>query len=234
MAAETAVDGEDIHANRTETSLMLAVAPHLVHLDRLASSDDPDRTAGLVFRYTAPSLSTNGVTGRPAEATVELGHRLLARDGGGHLRPGRAGSAGGAAARRPRRPLGHRRGAGMTGRTVALMVGRSPQDRYSVHRGYVDGVLAIGWLPLIVPGGPGVDPDRAVELVSGCDALLLTGGADIDPTVYGAEPGLGEKDTDIERDQIEVAATTAMRAAGRPVLGICRGCSSWPPPWAGC
>jgi creatinine amidohydrolase/Fe(II)-dependent formamide hydrolase-like protein len=29
-----------------------------------------------VFRYTAPALSTNGVTGRPAEATAQLGVRL--------------------------------------------------------------------------------------------------------------------------------------------------------------
>ena len=79
VAAETARDGEDIHANRTETSLMLAVAPELVRMDRLSSSDDPDRTGGLVFRYTATSLSTNGVTGRPSEASAELGQRLLER-----------------------------------------------------------------------------------------------------------------------------------------------------------
>jgi creatinine amidohydrolase len=79
VAAETALDGEDIHANRTETSLMMAVAPHLVQMDRLESSDDPDRTGSLVFRYTAASLSTNGVTGRPSEATAELGQRLFDR-----------------------------------------------------------------------------------------------------------------------------------------------------------
>ena len=73
VAAEAVRDGDDVHANRAETSLMLALAPELVHLDRLADADDPDRTADLVFRYTAPALSTNGVTGRPSEATVELG-----------------------------------------------------------------------------------------------------------------------------------------------------------------
>ncbi|MBV9665689.1 MAG: creatininase family protein [Actinobacteria bacterium] len=77
VAAESVLDGEDLHANRTETSVMLALAPHLVHLDRLAEADDPDRTAGLVFRYTAPALSTNGVTGRPSEATDELGRKLV-------------------------------------------------------------------------------------------------------------------------------------------------------------
>jgi creatinine amidohydrolase len=77
VARETVVEGDDVHAHRAETSLMLAIAPELVHLDRLQSADDPDRTADLVFRYTAPALSTNGVTGRPSEATVELGNRLL-------------------------------------------------------------------------------------------------------------------------------------------------------------
>ena len=71
-------DGEDIHANKGETSIVMALAPDLVHLDRLVDSDDEDRTADLVFRYTAPALSTNGVTGRPSEASKELGERLLA------------------------------------------------------------------------------------------------------------------------------------------------------------
>ena len=79
VARETVLEGDDVHAHRAETSLMLAIAPELVHLDRLASSDDADRTADLVFRYTAPALSTNGVTGRPSEATVELGQHLFER-----------------------------------------------------------------------------------------------------------------------------------------------------------
>lgn len=74
---EVTEDGADIHANRAETSLMLAIAPGLVHLDRAAVADDPDRTADLVFRYTAPALSTNGVTGDPSRADPELGQRLL-------------------------------------------------------------------------------------------------------------------------------------------------------------
>jgi creatinine amidohydrolase len=76
ILAEVTADGADIHANRAETAIMLAIAPDQVHLDRVANANDPDRTDGLVFRYTAPALSRNGVTGRPSEATVELGMRL--------------------------------------------------------------------------------------------------------------------------------------------------------------
>jgi creatinine amidohydrolase len=77
LLAEVTADGGDIHANRAETSMVLAIAPHLVHRDRMVDADDEDRTADLVFRYTAPSLSTNGVTGRPSQASAELGEKLL-------------------------------------------------------------------------------------------------------------------------------------------------------------
>lgn len=79
VAAEARRDASDWHANRAETAVMMAIAPHLVRTERLATADDPDRTGDLVFRYTAGSLSRNGVTGRPSEATPELGHELAER-----------------------------------------------------------------------------------------------------------------------------------------------------------
>jgi creatinine amidohydrolase len=77
VLAETTRDGEDIHANCAETALVMAIAPELVRAEHIADADDEDRTRGLVFRYTAPALSTNGVTGRPSEATPQLGKHLL-------------------------------------------------------------------------------------------------------------------------------------------------------------
>ena len=77
VAHEMTADGDDVHANRAETSVMLHIAPELVHVDRIADADDPDRTTDLVFRYTAPALSRNGVTGRPSEATAETGAKLF-------------------------------------------------------------------------------------------------------------------------------------------------------------
>lgn len=77
VLALVTADGGDIHANRAETSVMLALVPDLVDAALMAGADDVDRTDGLVFRYTATSLSTNGVTGRPSEATAEQGHHLV-------------------------------------------------------------------------------------------------------------------------------------------------------------
>jgi creatinine amidohydrolase len=79
VSAEVTEDGTDIHANAAETSIMLAVAPQLVRTDRIGDADDVDRTDELVFRYTAPALSRNGVTGRPSQATATAGHRLVDR-----------------------------------------------------------------------------------------------------------------------------------------------------------
>jgi creatinine amidohydrolase len=70
-------DAEDWHANAAETALMLAIAPELVREDRIASSDDPDRTEGLVFSHPVNRTSSNGVTGYPSRATKAQGDELF-------------------------------------------------------------------------------------------------------------------------------------------------------------
>jgi len=68
-------DGEDFHANRAETALMLFLQPQLV--DKNQIHDDPDRTVGKVFTYVVPQTSTNGLTGSPSLATAEDGRKLF-------------------------------------------------------------------------------------------------------------------------------------------------------------
>ncbi|OIQ86371.1 creatinine amidohydrolase [mine drainage metagenome] len=66
-------DGDDWHANDAETSLMLAKAPDMVRAEKLASADDRDRTAGMVFAHPVNRTSLNGVTGKPSIASREKG-----------------------------------------------------------------------------------------------------------------------------------------------------------------
>ena len=77
VQAVVEADAADWHANRAETALMLALAPSLVDRAAAAGADDPDRSAGLVLKYTVEELTAAGVTGRPSEATSELGRALL-------------------------------------------------------------------------------------------------------------------------------------------------------------
>lgn len=70
-------DATDWHANQAETALMLALAPGLTRPALLKTSDDPDRTADLVFAHPVNRTSTNGVTGSPSRATAAQGERLF-------------------------------------------------------------------------------------------------------------------------------------------------------------
>lgn len=70
-------DGDDWHANRAETAVMMAVAPEMVREALVASSDDPDRTAGLLFSHPVNRTSLNGVTGTPSLATRAEGEELF-------------------------------------------------------------------------------------------------------------------------------------------------------------
>ena len=54
------------------------------------------------------------------------------------------------------------------------------------------------------------------------DALLLPGGGDLEPWRYGQE-NTASRNLDPERDEAELALLQDFTAAGKPVLGICRG-----------
>ncbi len=77
IAAAFSDDAADWHANCAETSVMLILAPHLVHSGRLAAADDPDRTGNCIFPHRVAHTSTNGVTGKPSAASAAQGIHLL-------------------------------------------------------------------------------------------------------------------------------------------------------------
>jgi creatinine amidohydrolase len=72
---EVMADGEDVHANAAETSLMLHLRPDLVVKEEI--KDDPDRTPGRVFSYTVAQTSVDGLTGSPSAGSAEKGARLF-------------------------------------------------------------------------------------------------------------------------------------------------------------
>jgi putative glutamine amidotransferase len=73
---------------------------------------------------------------------------------------------------------------------------------------------------MLVPPG---DVDAGLELLERSDALLLTGGADVDPDFYGAKPGPKMGRTERERDELEIRLLKTALERGQPVFGICRG-----------
>jgi putative glutamine amidotransferase len=71
-------------------------------------------------------------------------------------------------------------------------------------------------------------PDRAAtadpaELFDRIDALVLGGGADIDPETHGADPHAETFGTNPDRDRFEIALANAALERDMPLLGVCRG-----------
>ena len=86
---------------------------------------------------------------------------------------------------------------------------------------YAVAVEAAGGVPLLLP--PVALPSAAARVVSRIDALVVSGGADVDPGRYGAEPHPRTAGWQPDRDQWELALLTAAEEVQLPVLGICRG-----------
>ncbi|WP_214102769.1 gamma-glutamyl-gamma-aminobutyrate hydrolase family protein [Acrocarpospora catenulata] len=85
---------------------------------------------------------------------------------------------------------------------------------------YARAVEKAGGLPVLIPP---LGPSGAEDYLRGLDALILAGGADLDPGLYGEprEPRVDEPQT--HRDRFELALTRAAIAAGLPLLGVSRG-----------
>jgi len=95
-------------------------------------------------------------------------------------------------------------------------------DAFLLSRAYVDAVQAAGGLALMIP--PDEDtaelPDATLDAL---DALVLAGGADVDPAAYGAEPHRCTTGTRPERDAAEIPLARRALERDMPLLGICRG-----------
>ena len=80
----------------------------------------------------------------------------------------------------------------------------------------------MGGRPLLVAATPGL-PDRLDEVLEGVGGLLLPGGWDLEPALYGEQRSPLVGTTDPELDQAEMEALRAALDRGLPVFGICRG-----------
>lgn len=85
-------------------------------------------------------------------------------------------------------------------------------------RRYTDMVAQAGGLPVLLPPMEGV-----ASLLPRLDGLVLSGGGDIDPALYGAERHPSSGPANPARDSAELELCRHALAIGLPVLGICRG-----------
>jgi putative glutamine amidotransferase len=110
---------------------------------------------------------------------------------------------------------------------VLVTVGGVGKDRIGLHRGYTDALTRLGHQPLLLPPDLAQTDDvesAAKELLGLGDALLLTGGGDVDPAAYGRGTTSSRiYGVDRSRDELETALVVVARRQGMRVLAICRG-----------
>lgn len=87
--------------------------------------------------------------------------------------------------------------------------------------GYMDMLMECGAIPMILPFD-----DKAAnvdQMLSKCDGLMLTGGHDVSPRVYGQQPIKECGLTHARKDALEQELLDQALEANIPILGICRG-----------
>ena len=85
---------------------------------------------------------------------------------------------------------------------------------------YLTGVTSSGGIAILLPPQ---NPDAADAAIAGLDGLILTGGADVAPELYGAQRHPLTDPARVDRDAWELALFRAAERRRMPVLAICRG-----------
>lgn len=86
---------------------------------------------------------------------------------------------------------------------------------------YLDALIVSKFLPVIV--GPNMDQQTLMRLYKRAAAVVLTGGGDWNPSVYGQKARIETQVPDDDRDAFELMLLLLALQDKKPILGICRG-----------
>lgn len=108
----------------------------------------------------------------------------------------------------------------LIGIAVGSTGGPGERARYGTDQAYVRSIQAAGGNAVLLPPRSAA---ASVTLLESLDGLLLTGGADVDPAIYGAERRPQTNRPDPVRDAAEIAMVRRAVRLRLPILAICRG-----------
>ena len=106
-------------------------------------------------------------------------------------------------------------------RPIIGITGNYDAGKCTLLEGYYRSVLEAGGTPVIIPAFD--DTDAMVSLLDGVDALILSGGSDINPLYLGEEPIRELSSINAARDWHELMLVRLAANRQIPILGICRG-----------
>ena len=109
-----------------------------------------------------------------------------------------------------------------TGRRPVIGITGNYEDlTCKLGKGYYQSVIRAGGVPVVIP--PSADKEVLMNTLDHIDALILSGGGDINPLYAGEEPIPGLHGINQERDLPELLITRLAYNRQLPMLGICRG-----------
>ena len=108
----------------------------------------------------------------------------------------------------------------LIGVTTSITIEKVPERAY-VNSAYLHAVQQAGGVPVVLP--PQLSATSLARLARGLDGLLLTGGGDIDPTVFGETPHPTVYEVAPARDTLESSVVHIALQRRLPILAICRG-----------
>lgn len=93
-------------------------------------------------------------------------------------------------------------------------------DIYNVYKNYFDAIQAAGAIPILLPEANEADLLQILKLV---DGVIITGGNDVNPDLYGERPTFAKKIAKREEDENDLRLIDLCIKNDIPLLGICKG-----------
>jgi putative glutamine amidotransferase len=108
----------------------------------------------------------------------------------------------------------------LIGVSTSITVGANPERAY-VNSAYLHAVQHAGGVPVPLP--PQLSAASLRQIGAELQGLLLTGGGDVDPALFGQAPHPTLYDVAPSRDTLETSVLNLALGRGVPVLAVCRG-----------
>lgn len=110
----------------------------------------------------------------------------------------------------------------LAAKTPVIGISAQPNgSKHSANASYVQAVRNAGGTALLLPYS--TDEKQINAMLDHIDGLIMTGGVDFAPALYGEEPDAKLGEVDSLRDTCDLMLVRAAARRGIPILGICRG-----------
>lgn len=108
----------------------------------------------------------------------------------------------------------------LIGVSTSITVAKAPERTY-LNSAYLHAVQQAGGVPVMLP--PPLSATSLARLGRGLEGLLLTGGGDVDPALFGEASHPSVYDVAASRDALELALVKLALERRLPILAVCRG-----------